>query len=215
MDKLLGLPRVNLFLKYLLLIWLIMSAFFSMLLTTRSVNQLSRVTESRLSATAADLLPFAYDFNYREEIEDQFVFAILGADAAQYLFSLLLVIGTIELSSKVLKVACVGFSLLSAVGTLSLLLLVYVYNNQVNQVTFAYLSFNVLMHILRAIVTTILAMPVKRQVSRRKRTLQQLFGPSSGGGSDENINATSAAMLQNFAQQPLPPTAPPAAYHYH
>lgn len=195
MDRLLGLPKVNHLVKYLLLIWLIASLVLSSLLTIRSVNQLKRDNHVNVPFE----LPFSYNFNYEQLIPENYVIGVIVMDAFNYLFTLLLIVGVIELHPKILSAGSVGAGTVSTVATIGLLLISFVYKQEFNQITIDYLNYNLVLHIIRSLVGTLLAAPVQRQVVKRSHILKQIVWP----GSVDTVHA----------QVQMQPTAPSDGYY--
>jgi hypothetical protein len=159
------------------------------------VNQLQQVNHVTLPFE----FPFNYNFNFVQEIPENYVIGVLVLDAVNYLFTMLLIIGIIELSPKILNGGSVLAAIVSTASTILLLLISYVYQKEVNEVTSSYLTYNLVLHIIRSLVSSLLTAPIQRQVRKRARVLTQMFAP----GSIDEVNT-----------MPMQPTAPGHETYY-
>lgn len=84
MESALGLPTVHRCPKYFLIVYLLIVLPISIVLTLRSVNQITRESDSPLTTINSWFGPqFSLDFNYNPHILDDYVYGMLVIDGLQ------------------------------------------------------------------------------------------------------------------------------------
>lgn len=202
-DLMLGLPKVNYCTKYLLILWLVACIGVTGLLSIRNVNQLMKQTTITVTLIK---LPFEYNYEYNQEIADTYTFGVVAFDVLHLLFTLLLLIGSIELHDGLLGAGARGSFALALIGGILLGLQQYLYKNELNQATRDYLLINLGALIVRNFVSALLALPVKRAVWNRNQAARRLMLT----GSSDDLHAMPMISHNNNG---VPASAPPDAYY--